>query len=149
MITSDLIASISAGIALISVIVSIISIFIAGKASSLNKKMFKRQGVIDLHMAWHGVNDIDLKNPICPDIIKAVNALDLTASLWNHDIVEKIILYQSYWSPYKNIYEKLNSYSDVIIGINKKGNDIITKEISRAFEDMKKFDLESVRQTSL
>ena len=52
-------------------------------------------------MSWNNVNDIDVKNLIGPDIVKAVNALSLTASLWNHDVIEKTILYQTYWGSYK------------------------------------------------
>lgn len=146
---AEIVAWISAGAAAISTLLSMISIFIAGKASNLNKKMFKRQGIIDLHMAWHGVNDIDLEKPICPDIIKAFNALELTSSLWNHDALEKIILYQSYWEPFRNIYDKLYHYTSNIVGLNKSGKSLLTREITKAYEDMKKIDLSSVKQTTL
>ena len=37
---------------------------IAENANRTNKKMFKRQGVIDLHMAWSDIHDIDENNLI-------------------------------------------------------------------------------------
>ena len=86
----------SSTIAGIAIIISLIAVFVAGKANNINKNVFKRQGVIDLHMSWNNVNDIDVKNLIGPDIVKAVNALSLTASLWNHDVIEKTILYQTF-----------------------------------------------------
>lgn len=41
--------------------------------------MFRRQGVIDLHMAWQDIPEIYDKNLIGPDIVEAFNALSLTA----------------------------------------------------------------------
>lgn len=84
--------------AILALAVSIVAVFLSGRANNTNKNMFRRQGVIDLHMAWLDIKEIDNKCLIGPDIIKAVNALSLTASLWNHDVIEKSILYQTYWA---------------------------------------------------
>ena len=129
----------SSTIAGIAIIISLIAVFVAGKANNINKNVFKRQGVIDLHMSWNNVNDIDVKNLIGPDIVKAVNALSLTASLWNHDVIEKTILYQTYWGSYKEIYEKLN----------KTGRSLLTAEITKAYKGMEDVDLKSVIQTNI
>jgi hypothetical protein len=149
MTTIEIIASLSAGAAIFSLILSIISLVISGKALTTNKNMFRRQGVIDLHMAWHGVNEIDTNKLIGPDVVRGVNALDLTASLWNHDVIEKTILYQSYWTPFKELYETLNSSTNIVPGNNKRCKDLLTKEITRAYEDMKKMDIGSVIQTKI
>lgn len=90
-------AAVSAGGALWSLILSKRALIEAGLSRAMNKDMFKRQGVIDLHMAWQSVNEIDPANLVGPDVCIAANALSLTATLWNHGVVERIILFQSYW----------------------------------------------------
>lgn len=147
MANADIAAYISAGVAAGSLVVSVIAIFVAGRASNLNKSMFKRQGIIDLHMAWRGVNDIDVNNIVTPDVVNAVNALDLTASLWNHDVIEKIVIYQSYWRAYKSLYEALQYSQNLAPGTNKKLCDFLSPEVKKAYEDMDKFI--PVQQTSL
>ena len=133
----------------ISLLISIIAVFLSGRASIQNKNMFKRQGVIDLHMAWQGVNEIDKNNLIGPDIIKAGNALALTSALWNHDVIEKSILYQTYWEPFRTLYDQLNGIEDLIPGHKKTCKSILTIEIRKAYDGMNKFDLNSVKQTNI
>lgn len=140
---------ISLTVASISIIISLIAVFVAGRANNINKNAFKRQGVIDLHMSWNNVNDIDINNIIGPDIVKAVNALSLTASLWNHDVIEKTILYQTYWGSYKEIYDKLNMITGLVPGLNKTGRSLLTAEITKAYRGMETADLNSVTQTNI
>lgn len=146
------ISAISAGAAVLSTVISLAAVFISGKSLSRNTEMFQRQGVIDLHMAWQGVNEIDLEDEeevITPDVVKAVNALDLTASLWNHDVIDKSILYQSYWPTYRELYDSLYSSDTLVPGINRRARDLITSEMTRAYEEMKDTDIDKVRQTQL
>jgi hypothetical protein len=136
-------------IAGLSILISLIAVFLSGKASVTNKRMFKRQGVIDLHMAWQDINDIDPKNLIGPDIVKAVNALSLTASLWNHDVIEKSILYQSYWGAFEEIYNKLVNLDELVPGHKKTCKSLITAEIKKAYKGMDETDLDTVIQTTI
>lgn len=133
----------------LSLLVSFVAVFLAGLANSTNKRMFKRQGVIDLHMAWQGVSEIDPKNLITPDIVKAVNALSLTASLWNHDVIEKPILYQTYWNSYRELYDTLYSINDLVPGQRRTCKSLLTNEITKAYIGMKNTDLETVVSTNL
>jgi len=135
--------------AALSLLISIYAVYISGKANSTNKNMFKRQGVIDLHMAWQDIKEIDKKNLIEPDIIRAVNALSLTASLWNHDVIEKSILYQTYWNSYRDLYDTLVNIKKLVPGHKKTCRDLITNEITKAYEGMKNADLATVIQTKL
>ena len=132
-----------------ALIISLIALFLAGRANNLNIKIFKRQGVIDLHMAWHGVNDIDQNNLVGPDVINAVNALSLTASLWNHDVIDKEILYQSYWGSYKEIYDKLYNLDILVPGLKKTCKVLMTAEIRKAYRGMEDYDLKTVKQSKL
>ena len=142
----ELASVIIAGLALS---VSLIAVFLSGRANITNKKMFRRQGVIDLHMAWQGIKEIDNKNLIGPDVVKAVNALSLTASLWNHDVIEKSILYQTYWTSYKDLYDTLININELVPGHKKTCRSLMTNEITKAYEGMKNADLKTVTQTSL
>ncbi|GAX60390.1 lysyl-tRNA synthetase, partial [Candidatus Scalindua japonica] len=138
-----------ASCSIISLAISLVAVYLAGRASNINKRIFKRQGIIDLHMAWRGVNEIDTDNLIGPDVNNAANALDLTASLWNHDVIEKIVLYQSYWPSFKLLYETLNVCNKQVPGYAKSCKAFLSSEMTRAYEDMKKFDILSVKTTSV
>lgn len=85
---SALFAALSAGAALFGLKLSRDALTEAGEATATSKDIARRQGVIELHMAWQGVNNIDVSNLIGPDVINAANAISLTATLWNHDVVE-------------------------------------------------------------
>ena len=129
--------------------VSVVAIFMAGRASVMNKNMFKRQGIIDLHMAWQNVNDVNPLGLVGPDVVKAVNALALTASLWNHDVIEKAILYQTYWVPYRDIYDKLINLDTLVPGHNRSCRSLITSEIKKAYRGMEEADLATITQTRI
>ncbi|WP_421807416.1 hypothetical protein [Flagellimonas sp.] len=109
-----------------------------------NKKMFRRQGIIDLHMAWNDVKEINPDKLVTPDIVRAVNAMSLTASLWNHDVIEKAILYQSYWNNYRKLYETLIDLDKQVPGKNETCKELVTNDIKRAYEAMKNVNLEKV-----
>ena len=136
-------------IAGLSMIISLVAAYFAGRANSINKNIFKRQGVIDLHMAWQGINDIDPDNLIGPDVVKAVNALSLTASLWNHDVIEKSILYQTYWGSSKDLYDKLYNLDVLVPGLKKTCKSLLTAEIKKAYKGMDEVDLKTVTQTNI
>lgn len=122
---------------------------IAADSNRLNIDLFKRQGVIDLHMAWRAVNEIDPKNLVGADVNLAANALDLTSSLWNHDVMEKEILYQSYWASVRHLYETLKNCDEVVPGYTKKGNDFISASVELAYENMKKYHLAKTKTSTI
>ena len=143
-------------IASFAILISSGALCLSYKANQLNrnlfesqKSMFKRQHVIDLYQAWEGVSEIDRTNLVAPDIVKAVNTMALTASLWNHGIIEKSILYQSYWIPYKTLYEQINSIDELIPGKNQTCKSLLTSEIRKAYRGMDEIDLNSVTQTDV
>lgn len=136
-------------IAAVSLAISLAAIYLSGRANSLNKNMFKRQGVIDLHMAWTDITEIDKNKLIGPEIIRAVNAMSLTASLWNHDVIEKSILYQTYWNSYRDLYDALININELVPGHKRTCRSLITNEIAKAYEGMKNVDLSTVTQTKV
>jgi hypothetical protein len=132
-----------------SVVASERSASASEKSVSTNIQIFKRQGVIALYGEWHDINAIDSSRPITPDVVKAVNALELTASLWNHDAIEKEILYQSFWEDYKEIYDKLKNSDTQVPGLNKTLRQLLTRPVVKAYQEMEAFDLATVRQSTI
>lgn len=130
-----------------AVLVSLGSMFVAGRASSSNVKMLKRAGVIELYAAWQGVSSVNRTAPVTVDAVKAANAIALTASLWNHDVIEKAVLHQMYWEPYRDIYDSLYSIVEVLPGHTKTGKAMITSDMSKAYRDMDAFGSQSVITT--
>ncbi|SDX36215.1 hypothetical protein [Flavobacterium degerlachei] len=133
----------------LSFFISLIAVYLSGQANNTNKNIFRRQGVIDLHMAWQDISEVDKNNLIAPDIVRAVNALSLTASLWNHDVIEKSILYQTYWNSYRDLYDTLININELVPGHKKTCRSLMTNEITKAYEGMKNADLSTVTQTRL
>lgn len=139
-------AAVIAGLALI---VSIIYVCFVRRGNKLTKNVAQRQGIIDLHNAWDGVSELDPDALIGPDVAKAVNALSLTASLWNHDAMEKVILFQNYWPSFRHLYDVLKPCQRVVPGYDRKACDCITVEIERAYEEMRRYSLSRVEQTRM
>lgn len=159
--TSDIIAIIAAIIAAISAAVAIISTraaivsaratVVTAKASEemikaskealeVNVKMFRRQSIVELHMALSGIKGFDPTKPYSEEALKVVNALGLIATLWNHEIVEPDILYQVYADAYRDTCEKI---------LNSPAKNMLTKEMMKTYDDMKKRQLTSVQVTTI
>lgn len=112
----------------------------AEKAVSTSIEIFKKQGVIDLFESWEDLHDINPLKPITTDVVRALRALELTASLWNHDIVEKKIIHQSFWEDYKHLYDAVNRIIGEVPGLRRTGPELLTRRVSRAYKEMDDFD---------
>ena|SRR5579863_8175822 len=121
----------------------------AKNANSLSERIAKRAGVIELHQAWRGVNRFKPEAPVYPDAINIVNALDLTASLWNHDVLEKVILFQSYWKTFKECYLVISNCDLVIPRDGRKISSMISPAVTLAYKQMEEMELKGVVQTRI
>lgn len=119
------------------------------RSAELTTKMFLRQGVIDLHMAWQGVSDVHPDACIVPDVVRTIGALTLTATLWNHEIVDKIILYQNYWTMCDTLFNRFNNWDKLIPILRVSGKSLITREVRKMHEEMRTCDLGKVDQSRL
>lgn len=122
---------------------------IAKRQMETDKNIAKRQGVFDLHNAWGNINDLNVNQYITPDIISAINALSLTASVWNHDALEKELLYQSYWEAYKNLYDKLYLMTDILPGCSYTPKSKISPDITKAYTEMKQKEYFKTESTKI
>ncbi len=158
---SDLIISIvSATISATSASAAIASYVLAKKAldasqsnfsknTELTQNIFKRQGVISLYTAWQDVNGIDANAVVTPHVVRAVNTIGLTAALWNHDVVDKEILFQQYWENFRGLFEVLDEITSVIPGLSKSGKGMLTPDIRRAYDEMRQRELDAVKVSSV
>ncbi len=137
---STTISVISALAAVISAIAAVIAVVWAHIARKTSERIFRRQGVIDLHMAWQGVNRINSQKPITGHVVKAVSVLELTAALWNHDIIEKNILYQSYWDDYRELVDTLSGSRTPVPKMTRRCCDFITQPVRDAYQEMDAFE---------
>jgi hypothetical protein len=156
---TDWITAVSAALALIVSVVALILAIRSQKDSSTSAEaakrsadaaeksldtsvdIFKRQGVMDLFERWSNVKDIDPSNPITVDAIRATQALELTASLWNHSIIERKIILQSFWENYEHLYDRLSSITATLPKSTKSGKDLLSRRVDLAYEAMKSEDL--------
>lgn len=122
----------------------------AKNATETARAIARRQNIIDLHHAWEPVQIVDPSRPLIgPHVRTAVNALGLTATLWNHDVVEKEVLFQNYWEPFRDLYDALNSITTLVPGYSKSARDMLSSEVRRAYREMGERELSRVKQTSL
>lgn len=142
-------AAASAGAAVLSVIVSLIALYQAGNIRRETKDMFRRQSVIELHNAWEGVNEIDPNKLITPDVIKAVNAIRLTSTLWNHDVVDRAILHQEYSDPFSRLYVVLSASTKTPPGHSRTCRDMLSDAIAKTYDEMRARSLKKVEQTRI
>lgn len=96
-----------------------------------NIQIFKRQGVISLYAAWRDIKDVDPQKIVTADAINAARTLELTATLWNYDIVEKEIIYQSFWDDYRAFYEKFMASDTQVPGRRKTLRELIIRPVTK------------------
>lgn len=145
-IISIWIASISCCASVLMFITTYMTLKTNEKAIDLNKSIFRRQGVFDLHLFWQSVNNINPEKPIEVDVRKAANALDLTAAFWNHDIMEKSILYQMYWPAFRDIYNSIQNIKGGVTSGGLKVQDILTPSIKLVYNKMQENELKRTEQ---
>lgn len=135
-----------------SVAVSQQALKVSEQAVSVNVEIFKRQGVIALHEVWNDVDLFDPSNLTANDarkVVRATNTLDLMASLWNHEIIEQEILYQSYWGSFRNLYKTIERITKPIPDLGKTGDDLLTADIRSVYQDMDDYEKRRVERTRL
>ena len=145
-------------VSVVSAIGTVVCAYIAHKsyknargANENSIEIAKRQQAIDFHSVWEGVNQIDPQKPIGPDVVKAINALERTASVWNHDIVHKVIILDSYWTAFRTLYEAIHDCTTRVPGLNRTGRELLRESptIEVAYESMKKASLQQVNTTTI
>lgn len=125
------------GTIIIAILTNQQNLSVAKRQIETDKNIARRQGVFELHNAWKEINELNPTLYVVPDVINAINALSLTASIWNHDVLEKELLFQSYWEIYKSTFEKINIMADPMKGVNYAPNSKLSPDIIKAYNEMR------------
>jgi hypothetical protein len=125
---------------LMPIIVSFISVLISIAALVTTKNNFKREHVINLFDYWEPVNNINPAEPIYVDVKNAVNAITLTAIIWNYNIIDRRIIYTSHWDAFQLLYNTLINCHISPSGTLRVCSAYITDDITKAYNGMLNFN---------
>jgi len=109
---------------------------VSEKANHIQLELAKRNSVIELHHAWNDVNSINRFQPDLINLKNALNALSLTASLINHDVMKIEIIYDQYWLSFKELYKSISEMNEKIHLITYVPNERLTKDIKMAYKKL-------------
>ncbi|MDE2797713.1 MAG: hypothetical protein OXI94_03490 [Gemmatimonadota bacterium] len=131
-------------VTIVGVIGAAVSAYFAYKSHKNARKANEAAQVVELHVAWAGVRNINPQKPIGPDVVKAINTLELTASFWNRDLVDKDIILDSCWTAFRSLYENLNDCTKKVPGLDRTGRELLqeSQTIEAAYESMKTASLQ-------
>jgi hypothetical protein len=133
---SNWVAAISAAV---SALFALLSLLATHKSFGVAREISRKQGIIDLYEAWRDIHMVNCEKPITPNIVRAVNALNLTASFWAHEVINRDILYQMYWEDYDKIYEALVNSDTEVLGLNKTCKQLLTKLVTKVHQEMESY----------
>lgn len=104
------------------------------------KRTARRSGFIELHGAWDGVNELNAEHLIGPDVAAATRALSVTAIAWNHGLIDKRILHQSYWADYQQLYGVLAASNEDVPGYRRAGREFLNEGMRNAYREMESWE---------
>lgn len=119
------------------------------EAASASIAMFKRQGIFELNSTWRDIHAIDGRNPITRHVIEATNALEITAAVWNHGILEQLIIHQVFWPRFKEICDTLKNSDTIVPQTNTRCRDFISVPVAKVYDQLYAFDKGNVTQTTV
>lgn len=95
-----------------------------------------------LHESWNGVNEVDCKTLVGPDVVKASRAMSITATSWLSGLVDKEIIIRNHLDDYETLYTELTACGKVVPGFErtgKTGKDFVTREMKKALDEMQSY----------
>lgn len=145
---SDKSAAWSAIFAGASAVVGAGAAFISWRAARLSANVARRQSLFQLDAKWSDVNELRPDALIGPDVRNAVNALEMTASCWHHDVVEKAQVIQLYWPQYKTLYDTIVRCDAAVPGYGRPAKSFISDEVRKAYLAMRSAEEKGLPITS-
>jgi hypothetical protein len=115
-------------------IASLIAAVVAIRKSDTALQNTRRQALFELVAQWANVNDIDTARPLIgPDVRRAVNALDTTASSWTHNVVDHDVILDQFWNDFDQIFLRLAECDISVPGYtNLTCRQCVKEEVRRA-----------------
>lgn len=132
-----------------SAAIGIVSAVVAWRSARIGANVARRQALFSLDAKWADVNELVPAALVGPDVRRAVNALDITASCWHHDIVEKAIIIQSYWLQFESLYDVIAKCDSPVPGYGtRECRSFIGPQVRKAYLAMKAATEKGVALTS-
>jgi hypothetical protein len=100
-------------------------IFLSYTVFKMQRQMTQRQLIVPLWQYISTLNEIDPLNPITPDIIKAVNTLELIAITCEGGMIDKSIIKRTFSNQFIKHYDNIKDCKSLPGFENKNGNDLI------------------------
>ena len=84
------------------------------------------------------LREIDSENPITPDVIKAINTLELIAVLCRNEIIDEKIIKQTFKNQFKKHYKNIKDCGNLPGFKNKTGQDLIdeNKNVKKFYKEL-------------
>lgn len=101
----------------------------------------KKGQMFELAHIWDEICEIDCNNIVIPDLVKATDAMKLTATAWNDNIIDKNIILANHYDDFKTLYNQISTCENTVEGYNnKKCKDFINYRIKNAYIAMQKYN---------
>lgn len=117
----------------IGAVIGVGAAFISWRAARVSANVARRQALFQLDAKWSDVNEIRPDALIGPDVRNAVNALEMTASCWHHDVVEKAQVIQLYWPQFQSLYDTIARCDAPVPGYGRPARSFIGDEVRKAY----------------
>ncbi len=119
---STAVAALFAGI---SVLIAAIAIRQSVKLHTQQMLLNRRQLLLPLWENLQDLNDINPSQPVWPDVIKAVNILELVAISWEGQLIDENIIRRMYRRLFIEFYEKIRECKNPPTTVEKDGRQML------------------------
>lgn len=109
-----------------SVLATLVGIRVSWQVWRGQRLLSQRQLILPLWTHMSSLNEINPNQPITPDIVKAVNTLELVALCCEGDMVDTRVIKRTFATEYLKLYNQIEGCSDVP-GLNKTGKNLLSE----------------------
>ena len=114
-----------------SAIATMLAVFVSWSVWKSQRLLSQRQLLLPLWSYMSSINEINPASPVTPDIIKAVNTLELVALCCEGGMVDEAVIKRTFQPLYIKIYHQIEACSS-IPGCQKTGRELLTENRSAA-----------------
>ncbi len=144
---TGIIGIIGASGTILSAIALLVTISITFKIHKDQKKLSQRQLILPLWEYISSINNIDHRNPVVPDVIRAVNTLELIALLCEGEIIDEQIIKRTFSEQYIKHYENIERCG-ILKGCGHDGKSLL-KENKAAMQFYLKMNNEFISSNAI
>ncbi|MCQ8181130.1 hypothetical protein NP603_08420 [Methylomonas sp. SURF-1] len=119
-------------------------ILLTTKINDSQQLLAQRQLIVPLWDYISDLNEIDPLQPVTPDIVKAVNTLELVALCCEGGMIDEKIIKRTFSDNYMSMYRAIES-CNIVPGLSKSGKQLLldSKATSLFYEKLKNEHLNS------